>query len=80
MLFRSREDGLTIVFVTHSVYESTFLSSRIVTMTPRPGRIAGEFHLSSPPERNSEWRMSAEFADTAREVSRALRRTIAEAA
>jgi NitT/TauT family transport system ATP-binding protein len=75
-----REDGLTIVFVTHSVYESAFLSSRIVTMTPRPGRIGSEFHLASPPERNSEWRMSADFADTAREISRALRRTIAEAA
>jgi NitT/TauT family transport system ATP-binding protein len=68
-----REDGLTIVFVTHSVYESTFLSTRIVTMTPRPGRVAHEFRLTSPPYRNSEWRMSPEFADAARAVSRGLR-------
>jgi NitT/TauT family transport system ATP-binding protein len=68
-----REDGLTIVFVTHSVYESTFLSTRIVTMTPRPGRVAHELRLASPPDRTSEWRMSAEFAEAARQVSRGLR-------
>jgi NitT/TauT family transport system ATP-binding protein len=75
-----REDGLTIIFVTHSVYESTFLSTRIVTLTPRPGRIASELTLHAPPERTSEWRMSAEFADAARAVSRALRQAMAEAA
>jgi NitT/TauT family transport system ATP-binding protein len=68
-----REDGLTIAFVTHSVYESTFLSTRIVTLTPRPGRVAHEYHLASPPDRSSEWRMSPEFADAARAVSRGLR-------
>ncbi len=68
-----REDGLTIVFVTHSVYESTFLSTRIVTMTPRPGRIASEIALHSPPDRRADWRMTAEFADSARQVSQALR-------
>jgi NitT/TauT family transport system ATP-binding protein len=68
-----REDGLTIVFVTHSVYESTFLSTRIVTMTPRPGRIANEIVLHSPPDRRADWRMSAQFAESARHVSRALR-------
>jgi NitT/TauT family transport system ATP-binding protein len=68
-----REDGLTIVFVTHSVYESTFLSTRIVTLTPRPGRVAHEYHLASPPDRTSEWRTSPEFADAARAVSRGLR-------
>lgn len=68
-----RQDGLTIVFVTHSVYESAFLSTRIVTLTQRPGRISGELNLASPAARNSDWRMTAQFADTAREVSRALR-------
>ena len=75
-----REDGLTIVFVTHSVYESAFLSTRIVTLTPRPGRVASEFRLASPPERTSEWRMTPEFADAARHVSLALRRAMANAA
>jgi NitT/TauT family transport system ATP-binding protein len=75
-----REDGLTIVFVTHSVYESTFLSTRIVTLTSRPGRIAGEFELALPPDRTKEWRMSKEFGEQAREVSRALRSAMAAAA
>jgi NitT/TauT family transport system ATP-binding protein len=75
-----REDGLTIVFVTHSVYESTFLSTRIVTMTPRPGRVAHEVRLASPPDRTSEWRMSPEFADAARHVSLGLRRATDAAA
>jgi NitT/TauT family transport system ATP-binding protein len=68
-----REDGLSIVFVTHSVYESTFLSTRIVTLSPRPGRVAHEFNLDSPLDRTSEWRMSPQFAEAARAVSRSLR-------
>ena len=74
-----REDGLTIVFVTHSVLESTFLSTRIVAMTSRPGRVAGEFVIAAPPLR-SGWRMSPEFADAARRVSSLLRGAMAEAA
>jgi NitT/TauT family transport system ATP-binding protein len=69
-----REDGLTVVFVTHSVYESTFLSTRIITLTPRPGRIASEIRVRAPDVRNAEWRSSPEFAASAREVSLALRR------
>ena len=69
-----REDGLTVVFVTHSVYESTFLSTRIITLTPRPGRIASEIRVRAPEMRNAEWRSSPDFAASAREVSLALRR------
>ena len=72
-----REDVLTIVFVTHSVYESTFLSSRIVTLSPRPGRIAGTFDLASPPARDAAWRLTPDFADQARRVSAALRQAMA---
>jgi NitT/TauT family transport system ATP-binding protein len=43
-----REDGLTVIFVTHSVYESTYLSSRVVVMTPRPGRVAADIALARP--------------------------------
>jgi NitT/TauT family transport system ATP-binding protein len=75
-----REDSLTIAFVTHSVYESTFLSTRIVTLTPRPGRIASELRLASLQNRTSEWRTTPEFAQVARQVSHALRAAIADAA
>ncbi len=75
-----REDGLTIVFVTHSVYESTFLSTRILTLTPRPGRIASEIRPAAPLARTSEWRLTAEFSQSAREVSLSLRNAMAMAA
>jgi len=41
-----REDGLTVLFVTHSVSESSFLSQRVLVMTPRPGQIAENIALS----------------------------------
>jgi NitT/TauT family transport system ATP-binding protein len=43
LLHLTRELGCTTVFVTHSLYEAAYLGSRIVLMTPRPGRIAEEF-------------------------------------
>ena len=54
LLTLAREDAMTVMFVTHSVYESSYLSSRVVVMTPRPGRIAADIHLSPPPLRG--WR------------------------
>lgn len=67
-----REDGVTIVFVTHSVYESAFLSTRIVVLSPRPGRIAAEIAIGAH-ERNAAGRLSPEFASEVRRVSAALR-------
>jgi NitT/TauT family transport system ATP-binding protein len=40
-----REDGLTVLFVTHSVSESSYLSQRVLVMTPRPGRVANDIAL-----------------------------------
>jgi NitT/TauT family transport system ATP-binding protein len=73
MLKLWREDGLTVVFVTHSVYESAFLSTRLIVMTPRPGRVAGEIRVTAPQVRTQEWRATPEFAAIAREVSLTLR-------
>jgi NitT/TauT family transport system ATP-binding protein len=67
------EDGLSVIFVTHSVYESTYLSSRVVVMTPRPGRIAADITLPSPARREARYRLSPEFIENARKVSEALR-------
>ena len=43
-----RAVGHTAVFVTHSVFESVYLSSRIVVMTPRPGRVFAELAIDAP--------------------------------
>jgi NitT/TauT family transport system ATP-binding protein len=68
-----REDGLTVIFVTHSVYESTYLSTRVVVMTPRPGRIAADIALDSPHDRNEGFRLSPQFAEAAAKILAELR-------
>jgi NitT/TauT family transport system ATP-binding protein len=62
----------TVIFVTHSVFESVFLSERIVVMTPRPGRIASELRVDGPAQRDEAFRTSPEYAAACREVSTAL--------
>src|SRR6185312_13447066 len=73
LLKLAREDAMTVMFVTHSVFESTYLSSRVVVMTPRPGRVTADIKLSPPPLRDVSYRLTQEFADGARRVSEALR-------
>ncbi len=68
----------TVVFVTHSVYESVYLSDRIVVMAPRPGRIVAEVSVPTPLPRNEEYRLGQEYAETCRETSRALHRAMGE--
>jgi len=67
------EDGLTVIFVTHSVFESSYLSSRVMVMTPRPGRIAAEISMQRDQHRTDDYRLSPEFAENAHRVSEALR-------
>jgi NitT/TauT family transport system ATP-binding protein len=69
------EDHLTVIFVTHSVYESAYLSSRVAVMTPRPGRIAADIALASPRGRDPGYRLTPEFADATRRITASLRRT-----
>jgi NitT/TauT family transport system ATP-binding protein len=64
--------GMTVVFVTHSVFESVYLSSRIVVMTPRPGRVFTELAIDAPYPRDQRFRTSAEYAGYCRLVSEAL--------
>jgi NitT/TauT family transport system ATP-binding protein len=62
----------TVIFVTHSVFESVYLSQRVIVMTARPGRIASEFRIGAPEPRGEEFRTSAEYAGFCRAVSNAL--------
>ena len=52
----------TVIFVTHSVFESVYLSQRVIVMTPRPGRIAAEFRIDAAEPRGEEFRTSVEYA------------------
>jgi NitT/TauT family transport system ATP-binding protein len=64
--------GWTVVFVTHSVYESVYLSTRIVVMASRPGRVVSETTVDAPPLRNEIFRTSELYGRTCLEVSEAL--------
>jgi NitT/TauT family transport system ATP-binding protein len=64
--------GATIIFVTHSVFESVYLSSRIVVMAPRPGRVVADIPVEAPLPRGEEFRLGAAYADKCRETSFAL--------
>jgi NitT/TauT family transport system ATP-binding protein len=66
-----RELKMTVVFVTHSVFESVYLSNRIVVMTGRPGRVSSELAIDAP-GRDARFRTSAEYAAYCRVASEAL--------
>ena len=67
----------TIVFVTHSVFESVYLSSRIVVMAARPGRAFAELTFDPPTERDQAFRTSAAYAENCRRASEALAQAMA---
>ena len=68
-----RETGKTIIFVTHSIPEAVFLSTRIVVMTPRPGKIEKIIDVDLPQPRDFETRESARFFEIATEVRESLK-------
>ena len=72
--------GCTVIFVTHSVFESVFLSDRIVVMAARPGRVIHELEVDTPYPRSEAFRTSAEYAAHTRAASEALGEAIGEAA
>ena len=65
--------GSTVVFVTHSISEAVFLSTRVVVMSPRPGRIAGAIPIDLPFPRTVETREDARFFELVTQVRELLR-------
>lgn len=65
--------GFAALFITHSIYEAVFLSTRVLVMSARPGRIVGDFKIPFAYPRSPELRFEAEFAELSGQVSHALR-------
>jgi NitT/TauT family transport system ATP-binding protein len=60
---------MTIVFVTHSIQEAVFLSTRVVVMAARPGRVLETWTIDAPYPRSDAFRLSSAFAEHARRLS-----------
>ena len=71
-----RRSGVTVIFVTHSVFESAYLSNRIVVMKARPGQVYADIALATPSDREANYRTSEEYRATTDTVSRALQEAI----
>jgi NitT/TauT family transport system ATP-binding protein len=66
------EKALTVLFVTHSLYEAVFLSTRVLVMSPRPGRIVHELRIDAPHPRTDAFRTSAHYLDLCGQLSAML--------
>jgi NitT/TauT family transport system ATP-binding protein len=75
-LWRNETDNtrekMTIIFVTHSVAEATYLSTRAIVMSPRPGRIVADIALSRDPRPDIGYRFTPEFSADASKITQAL--------
>ena len=71
------QNRFTGVFVTHSVFESVYLSQRIVVMAARPGRVMADLRSEAPYPRDGLFRTSAEYAHLCRVASGTLKEAIA---
>ena len=66
--------AFTTVFVTHSVYESVYLSNRIIVMGARPGRIIADIAVDEPYPRTDSFRSTPRYAELCVKVSQALQK------
>ena len=67
-----REQGLTVVFVTHSIHEAVFLSQRVIMMAARPGRVVEDIAITEPFPRNEDFRVSPAFSRYAKQLQDSL--------
>jgi NitT/TauT family transport system ATP-binding protein len=68
-----RQTGTTVIFVTHSIPEAVFLSTRVVVMSPRPGRITNIVEIDLPQPRNEQTRETERYFELVTEVRESLR-------
>lgn len=66
------ERDLTVVFVTHSIYEAVYLSSRVIVMEARPSRVVADVKIQAPALRSDEFRTSAAFIEQCANLSALL--------
>ena len=64
--------ALSVLFVTHSLYEAAFLSQRVLVMSARPGRVVAEVRIPEPYPRGPEFRLSPLYQQACRELTQAL--------
>ncbi|MNU62396.1 Aliphatic sulfonates import ATP-binding protein SsuB [compost metagenome] len=69
-----RKKKLTVIFVTHSIHEAVFLSSRVVMMAARPGRVVEQFQIDEPYPRQADFMVTPEFARHAKQLQDSLLR------
>lgn len=67
-----KEQGFTGIFVTHNIFEGTFLSDRVLVMTPRPGKIVAEVPIDLPRPRTRDMIGTAGFTENVRKVREAM--------
>lgn len=73
LLLLFQRKGFASLFITHSISEAVFLSTRVLVMSARPGRIVGDFEIPFGYPRSPDLRFDAAFAELSGEVSHALR-------
>ncbi|VWX57606.1 putative ATP-binding protein BAB2_1147 [Burkholderiales bacterium 8X] len=69
-----RKKKLTVIFVTHSIHEAVFLSSRVIMMAARPGRVVEQFEIDEPYPRTADFMVSPQFSRYAKKLQDSLLR------
>ena len=64
-----QKEKITVIFVTHSVYEAAYLATRVIQFTPRPGTIQNSIKLFHPIPRPVDYRLSEEYLGACRQVN-----------